>query len=182
MPEYSEFLFEATTANCVELATDRHGCCVLQKCLSQSKGEQRRCLVSEITSNALILSQDPFGNYVVQFVFELRLPWAATDILDQLEGNYGDLSVQKYSSNVVEKCLKYAGEVRRNRIIWELINNSRLDQVMQDPFGNYVIQAALQQSKGALHAALVEAIRPHVPTLQTSPYGKKVLSSNILKK
>lgn len=182
MPEYSEFLFEATTANCVELATDRHGCCVLQKCLSQSKGEQRRCLVSEITSNALILSQDPFGNYVVQFVFELRLPWAATDILDQLEGNYGDLSVQKYSSNVVEKCLKYAGEVRRNRIIRELINNSCLDQVMQDPFGNYVIQAALQQSKGALHAALVEAIRPHVPTLQTSPYGKKVLSSNILKK
>ena len=83
----------------------------------------------------------------MQFVFELRLPWAATDILDQLEGNYGDLSVQKYSSNVVEKCLKYAGEVRRNRIIRELINNSRLDQVMQDPFGNYVIQAALQQSK-----------------------------------
>lgn len=83
----------------------------------------------------------------MQFVFELRLPWAAADILDQLEGNYGDLSVQKYSSNVVEKCLKYAGEVRRNRIIQELINNSRLDQVMQDPFGNYVIQAALQQSK-----------------------------------
>jgi hypothetical protein len=83
----------------------------------------------------------------VQFVFELRLPWAATDILDQLEGNYGDLSVQKYSSTVVEKCLKYAGEVRRTRIIRELINNSRLDQVMQDPFGNYVIQAALQQSK-----------------------------------
>ncbi|KAJ6427906.1 hypothetical protein OIU84_023332 [Salix udensis] len=173
MPEYSEFLFEATIANCVELATDRHGCCVLQKCLSQSEGEQRCRLVSEITSNALILSQDPFGNYVVQFVFELHLPWAATDILDQFEGNYGDLSVQKYSSNVVEKCLKYAGEVRRNRIIRELINNSRLDQVMQDPFGNYVIQAALQQSKGALHAALVEAIRPHVPTLRTSPYGKK---------
>jgi hypothetical protein len=64
-----QFLFEATTANCVELATDRHGCCVLQKCLSQSKGEQRRCLVSEITSNALILSQDPFGYCI--FLFSL---------------------------------------------------------------------------------------------------------------
>jgi hypothetical protein len=83
----------------------------------------------------------------VQFVFELRLPWATTDILGQLEGNYRDLSVQKYSSNVVEKCLKYAGEERRTRIIRELINNAHLDQVMQDPFGNYVIQAALQQSK-----------------------------------
>ncbi|KAJ6702746.1 RNA BINDING PROTEIN PUMILIO-RELATED [Salix viminalis] len=176
------FFFEATTANCIELATDRHGCCVLQKCLSHSEGEQRHQLVSEITSNALILSQDPFGNYVVQFVFELRLPWATTDIVDQLEGNYRDLSVQKYSSNVVEKCLKYAGEERRTSIIRELINNAHLDHVMQDPFGNYVIQAALQHSKGALHTALVEAIRPHVPTLRTSPYGKKVLSSNSLKK
>ncbi|GKV21822.1 hypothetical protein SLEP1_g31764 [Rubroshorea leprosula] len=182
MPNYSEFLFEAATANCVELATDRHGCCVLQKCLSYSDGDQRNCLVFQITSNALILSQDPFGNYVVQYVFELQLTWATMDILDQLEGNYGDLSMQKYSSNVIEKCLKYAGEDRRARIICELINNSRLDQVMQDPYGNYVIQAALQQSKGAVHAALVDAIRPHIPILRTSPYGKKVLSSNSLKK
>ncbi|KAM7502851.1 hypothetical protein LguiB_001755 [Lonicera macranthoides] len=176
------FLFEAATANCVELATDRHGCCVLQKCLSHSDSELRRRLVCEITSNSLILSQDPFGNYVVQFVFEINVPWATEDILDQLDGNYGDLSMQKYSSNVVEKCLKYAGEERQHCIMQELINNSRLDQIMQDPYGNYVIQAALNLSKGSLHSALVEAIRTHVPVLRTSPYGKKVLSSNSLKK
>ncbi|PQM33092.1 pumilio homolog 12 [Prunus yedoensis var. nudiflora] len=181
-PEYREFLFEAATTNCVELATDRHGCCVLQKCLSHSDAEQRNRLICEITSNALILSQDPFGNYVVQFVFELQLPWATVDILDQLEGNYGDLSVQKYSSNVVEKSLKYAGEERRIRIIQELIENPRLDQIMQDPYGNYVIQAALSQSKGNFHSKLMDAIKPHVPVLRTSPYGKKILSSNILKK
>ncbi|KAF8395983.1 hypothetical protein HHK36_017594 [Tetracentron sinense] len=181
MPEYSEFLFEAATVHCVELATDKHGCCVLQKCLSHSDGEQKCHLISEIASNALILSQDPFGNYVVQYVFELRIPWATAEVLNQLEGHYGYLSIQKYSSNVVEKCLKYAEE-RRPRIIQELINNSRLDQILQDPFGNYVIQAALNNSKGSLHVALVEAIRPHVATLRTSPYGKKVLSTNSLKK
>lgn len=182
MPEYCEFLFEAAIGNCVELATDRHGCCVLQKCLSHADGDQRHRLISKITSNALILSQDPFGNYVVQFIFEIHAPWATVDILDQLEGSYGDLSMQKYSSNVVEKCLKYAGEERRSCIIKELVNTPRLDQIMQDPYGNYVIQAALNNSKGSLHAALVEAIRPHVPLLRTSPYGKKVLSSNCLKK
>ncbi|XP_042516681.1 uncharacterized protein LOC122090970 [Macadamia integrifolia] len=182
MPEYSEFLFKAAISHCVELATDRHGCCVLQKCLGLSDGEHRRHLICEITSNAPVLAQDPFGNYVVQFVFELRIRWATIDLLDQLEGNYGYLSMQKYSSNVVEKCLKYAGEERCPRIIKELINNSRLDQILLDPYGNYVIQAALNQSKGALHAALVEAIKPFVPALRTSPYGKKVLSSNSLKK
>ncbi|KAG6632716.1 pumilio homolog 12 isoform X2 [Carya illinoinensis] len=182
MPECTEFLFEAATANCVDLATDRHGCCVLQKCLSHSDGEQRRRLVCEITSNALILSQDPYGNYVVQYVFDLQLPWATVDILNQLEGNYADLSVQKFSSNVVEKCLHYAGEDYQPRVIQELIDNPRLDQIMLDPYGNYVIQAALSQSKGALHNALVAAIRRHDPVLQTSPYGKKVLSSSGLKK
>lgn len=83
----------------------------------------------------------------MQFVFELQLPWAMGDILDQLDGNYGDLSMQKHSSNVVEKTIKYTSEERRNCIIQELIYNPRLDQIMQDPYGNYVIQAALNQSK-----------------------------------
>lgn len=70
----AQFLFDAATANCVELATDRHGCCVLQKCLTHFEGEQRRQLVSEITSNALILSQDPFGYIIFSFpLFKLVL-------------------------------------------------------------------------------------------------------------
>lgn len=59
--------------------------------------------------------------------------------------------MQKYSSNVVEKCLKYAGEERRSCIIKELVNTPRLDQIMQDPYGNYVIQAALNNSKVRHH-------------------------------
>lgn len=55
--------------------------------------------------------------------------------------------MQKHSSNVVEKSLKYAAEEHRSCIIQELIDNPRLDQIMQDPYGNYVIQAALNQSK-----------------------------------
>ncbi|RZC77788.1 hypothetical protein C5167_001999 [Papaver somniferum] len=182
MPQYSGFLFEAVTAHCFELATDRHGCCVLQKCLSNSDFEQKRRLICEVTSNALILSQDPFGNYVVQFILELEVPWATADALSQLDGNYGNLSMQKYSSNVVEKCLKYGGEERRTRIVKELISNSSLDQILLHPYGNYVIQAALNSSKGALHAALVEAIDPHVPALKTNPFGKKVLSCYSRKK
>jgi len=59
-----QFLFEAAITHCVELATDRHGCCVLQKCLGYSEGEQKQHLVSEIASNALLLSQDPFGYFL----------------------------------------------------------------------------------------------------------------------
>ena len=84
---------------------------------------------------------------MVQFVFDLRLSWATEEILDQLDGSYGDLSVQKHSSNVVERCLKCADEARHTRIIQEIMDHPRLDQIMLDAFGNYVIQAVLNQSK-----------------------------------
>ncbi|XP_077243027.1 pumilio homolog 12-like [Tasmannia lanceolata] len=181
-PEYNEFLLDAATAHCVELATDRHGCCVIQKCIHKSDGDRKHHLMSEIASNALVLSQNLYGNYVVQCVIELRVPWVMASVLDQLRGNYGYLSVQKYSSNVVENCLKTANEDQRAQIIQELMNNSRFGQILQDPYGNYVVQCALTQSKGTLHNALVEAIRPSVPILRSSPYGKKILSNKSLKK
>ncbi|KAK9155062.1 hypothetical protein Sjap_002542 [Stephania japonica] len=175
LPEYKEFLFEAGTVHCVELARDRHGCCVLQKYVSHSNGDQRHQVISKLASDAFELSQHPFGNYVVQFVLELGIPWATANVLNQLDGNYGHLSMQKYSSNVVEKCMKHAGDERRPHIVQELLRSSHLDEILQDPFGNYVIQAALHHSKGALRAALVEAIKPYVPALRNNPYGKKVL-------
>ena len=86
-------------------------------------------------------------NYALQYVFELHLEWAVNEILEQLEGNYTELSMQKSSSNVVEKCLTLADDKHQARIIRELVTDGRLDQVMLDPYGNYVIQAALKQSK-----------------------------------
>ncbi|KAL0734896.1 hypothetical protein Bca4012_011106 [Brassica carinata] len=177
LPHCKKLLFEAAITHCVDLATDRHGCCVLQKCIGYFEGKQKDRLVSEIASTALLLSQDPFGNYALQYVFELHLEWAINEILEQLEGNYTELSMQKCSSNVVEKCLTLADDKHQARIIRELVTSGRLDQVMLDPYGNYVIQAALKQSKGTLHGLLVDAIKVYISSLRTNSYGKKVLSA-----
>ena len=56
-----QFIFEAVTSHCVEIATHRHGCCVLQRCIDFSTGVPQRRLIAEIAANALLLSQDPFG-------------------------------------------------------------------------------------------------------------------------
>eukprot|EP01018_Ginkgo_biloba_P014812 Gb_24858 [translate_table: standard] len=180
--EDSQFLFDAAAEHCVEIATHRHGCCVLQRCIDYSTGAQRERLVAEIAANALVLSQDPFGNYVVQYILDLEIPWASVDVMAQLEGNCAYLSMQKFSSNVIEKCLKLSGDEGRACIVRELVNSSRLGQLLQDPFANYVVQSALTVSKGALHSALVDAIRPHLPALRSSPFGKRILSRTNLKK
>ena len=63
-PEDNQFIYNAVAANCVEVATHRHGCCVLQRCIDHASEHQRVQLVNEITYNALTLVQDPYGNYV----------------------------------------------------------------------------------------------------------------------
>lgn len=47
---------------------------------------------------------------------------------------------------------------------------------LQDPYANYVLQSALTVSNGQLHAQLVDAIRPYLPSLRGTPHGKRILS------
>lgn len=178
----NQFLFDAAVEHCIEIATHKHGCCVLQRCIDHSIGAQQQHLVAEIAANAFSLSQDAYGNYVVQYILALEMPWVIADVMDHLEGKYASLSMQKYSSNVIETCLKNSGEEGCVRIVRELVNSSLFGQLLQDPFANYVVQCALKESKGSLHSTLVDAIRPHLPNLRISPFGKRILSRNNLKK
>ncbi|KAL1204217.1 putative pumilio [Cardamine amara subsp. amara] len=178
--EDNKFIFDAATKYCTEIATHRHGCCVLQKCIAYSMRQQREKLIAEISRNSLLLAQDPFGNYAVQFVIELRIPSAVAMMLAQLKGHYVELSMQKFSSHMVERCLMHCPE-SRPQIVRELVSVPHFDHLLQDPYANFVIQAALAATKGPLHASLVEVIRPH-SILRNNPYCKRIFSRNLLKK
>lgn len=65
----------------------------------------------------------------------------------RLEGSYAFLAMQKFSSNVVEKCLKLGVEEHRARLVRELTASPRLGQLLQDQYANYVIQSALSVCK-----------------------------------
>lgn len=75
--------------------------------------------MNEITFNALTLVQDPYGNYVsspwtlqmflnislkvVQYILDLNDNRFSDAVIRQFTGNVCALSVQKFSSNVIEK-------------------------------------------------------------------------------
>ncbi|KAK8580330.1 hypothetical protein V6N13_143441 [Hibiscus sabdariffa] len=152
--EDNKIIFDAAAQFCVDIATHRHGCCVLQRCIAYSNGQHRDNLISQVSRNGLLLAQDPFGNYVVQYIIELKVPSAVGNLLSkfkehllsQFKGHYVQLSMQKFSSHVVEKCLKHLAE-SRSQIIHELISVVHFEQLLQDPFANYVIQSALAVTK-----------------------------------
>lgn len=81
----------------------------------------------------------------------------------------------------MEKCawLKPAaclGAQIRERVIRELVECPHMGRLLQDPYANYVIQSALMVTQGPLHAAVVDAIRPHINQLRSTPHGKRIIS------
>ncbi|XP_019459688.1 PREDICTED: putative pumilio homolog 7, chloroplastic isoform X2 [Lupinus angustifolius] len=176
----NEFIFDAATKFCVDIATHQHGCCVLQRCIDSSLGKYRDKLMTEICRHALLLAQDPYGNYVITHIIEMKIPSVSAKLISRFKGNYVYLSMQKFSSHVVESCLKHVAESTA-RIVRELLSATHFEQLLQDPYANYVVQRALGVTKGPLHASLVEAVRPH-KFLRNSPYCKRIFSGGLLKK
>lgn len=173
-PEDNQFIYNAVAANCVEVATHRHGCCVLQRCIDHASDQQRVQLVNEITYNALTLVQDPYGNYVVQYILDLNDNRFSDAVIRQFTGNVCALSVQKFSSNVIEKCIRVAEHSTRKLMIEELLNRSRLEKLLRDSYGNYCVQTALDYADPSQRALLVEGIRPVLPLIRNTPYGKRI--------
>lgn len=173
-PEDNQFIYNAVAANCVEVATHRHGCCVLQRCVDHAAESQRIQLVNEITYNALTLVQDPYGNYVVQYILDLNDNRFSDGVIRQFLGNICALSVQKFSSNVIEKCVRVAEHNTRKLVIDELLNRSRLEKLLRDSYGNYCVQTALDYADPNQRALLVEGIRPVLPLIRNTPYGKRI--------
>ena len=67
-------LFEEVYKNFIPLCKDKHGCCVIQKCIDLGSQEQKNKLLELSNLNCENLISDQFGNYVIQFVLGLNLP------------------------------------------------------------------------------------------------------------
>lgn len=170
----AQFIFDAVGNNCVEVGTHRHGCCVLQRCIDHATGDQKLWLIQRITEHARILVQDPFGNYVVQYIIDLNEPTFTEPIVGTFQGCIGQLSRHKFSSNVIEKCLRCAQPVSRDMIVEELLVPQEMERLLRDSFANYVIQTALEYATPHQKYRLVESIRPILPQIRTTPYGRRI--------
>ncbi|CAX45613.1 Protein binding to mRNAs encoding chromatin modifiers and spindle pole body components; involved in longevity, in maintenance of cell wall integrity, and in sensitivity to and recovery from pheromone arrest, putative [Candida dubliniensis CD36] len=153
-PPDCQFIYDSIIDDLYIVATHKHGCCVLQKCLNhvtlQQLGEFSRAILK--FENFKLLINDQFGNYVLQYLISIN----SLDINFQIFQNFVNFGISnlcnlKFSSNVVEKFLKncYANEsvnVSFSNLKFELIYIilvSDLNVLINDPYGNYVIQTMI---------------------------------------
>ena len=68
----------------------------------------------------------------------------------------------RFSSNVVEKCIRVADPEVRKTLVAEVLHRSRLEKLLRDSYGNYVIQTILDYCEVAQRMLVSQSS----PTLQ----------------
>lgn len=172
-PNDCEFIFRAVMEDLVTVTRHRHGCCVVQRSLDASRGHVRDMLIARIEHFAIQLMQDQFANYTVQYVLEMGL---GGRIVEQILGRIEPLSKQKFSSNVVEKCIVAARPEVLERIVQECI--VIMGSLLHDAFANFVAQKLLEVANEVQSRRLVDAMRPHLLDLNLS-CSRRVVSKII---
>lgn len=173
-PENAQFIFDAVGTHCVVVGTHRHGCCVLQRCIDHASGIQKGNLVDQVINNAFSLVQDPFGNYVVQYILDLSEPAFTEPLCKSFQGSVAFLSKQKFSSNVVEKCIRCSSHETKRLLIAEIVAPNELEKLLRDSFANYVVQTAMDFADDDTKVMLMENIRPMLPAIRSTPYGRRI--------
>jgi len=85
-----------------------------------------------------------------------------------------NLSKEKYSSNVIEKCLDHCDEETQLSIVKELANPEIIPALLIDMYGNYVTQKALLVAKEPFYSIFIYNIAPVLKKIKNVPFGAKL--------
>ena len=136
--------------NFIYLVNNSNGLCVVKKEIIieyKIKNNNFEKLKKLLVENSLILVQNPFGNYALQTAIDNWKLEDLKELISTFKGKCVILSIQKYSSNVIERCIEKSEEFLYNFIIEISNDDNSIGLLMKNNYGNYVIQTALKALK-----------------------------------
>ena len=146
-PEYTDFIYNYTLNNFMEIAETKHGVCVIQKCVTEGDIRQREKIYEIILNNFDVLVKHEFGNYLIQYILinNKKNTNEIMPIILKLEENLLNYCKSKFSANVIEKCFENNDIFIKEHILEYFLNNYKenIIEILLDPYGIYIIQKAL---------------------------------------
>nr|Q9XI17.2 PUTATIVE PSEUDOGENE: RecName: Full=Putative pumilio homolog 20; Short=APUM-20; Short=AtPUM20 [Arabidopsis thaliana] len=159
------------------IARDKHGNLALNDIITDA---YRNKLFDVIAHKALVLSNDAYGNFVIQRVLKLNDLRSKNNIVVSLRGHFVDLSFQKYGSYVVDVLL----ETKESMVVVveELMEceGDMLMRLARNEYGNFLVCKALRVTQKEmvrtdLFWGLVHKLKPFHNLLRWSR-GKNIAS------
>ena len=167
----NQIIYKFIVDNVYYIATHKHSCCTLQKCLEEGNSYQRKEILISLANISNELFADQYGNYAIQFALSLRDEEANKIIISQYLGGFQKNISNKISSNVYEKVLEYCDFNTKQYIIKSLCNFETVKNLLYDTYGNYVLQKTLLASTEPYRSMYIKFIAPLIDGLKNFPNG-----------
>ncbi|MCQ2818272.1 MAG: hypothetical protein MJ252_13475 [archaeon] len=176
-PAYNQMIFDFIQANIIEVSTQKHACCSLQRCIQSGSPQQSQVLLQTIAVNSSKLFANQFGNYVIQFVLTLHNQNINIIIVTELLKNFEEYAKMKYTSCIIERCMQLSDQEIKRMILEKICSDFNLvKNLLYDIYGNYVIQRALIVAQEPYMRTLIEYIGPLLPGLKMVSFGNKLFT------
>jgi hypothetical protein len=175
-PEHCEFLVDVMAKRCSDVSRTQQGCIVIQRVLETAAPDRKKQIFDIVQRNVVSYAMDPYANYVVQYMFEMGHKDSNSEcVRNYFAGSVNQLACDKYASNVVEKALHFTTSEAQHCIVDELysVGPDRLVAMIQDSYGNYIIQATIALCSFRDVWMIAERLNP---VLHLTPYGYKIAS------
>ena len=167
----NQIVYKYIVDNIYYIATHKHSCCTLQKCLNEGNNTQRKEILISLANISSQLFADQYGNYAIQFALSLKDEEANKIIISNYLGNFQENISNKISSNVYEKVLEYCDFNTKQYIIKSLCNFETVKKLLYDTYGNYVLQKTLLVSTEPYRSMYIKFIAPLIDNLKNMPNG-----------
>ena len=112
-----------------------------------AKKEEKPVFIKVVTEHSNSLTYDQFGNYAVQVGMENWPKEECQGIFKELSLDLAELSIQKFSSNVIERVMEKGQMPVVLEYIDILLDGDNLEYVAASYYGFYVLERILNLLK-----------------------------------
>jgi len=146
----------------LRLSVQMYGCRVIQKALEVVDDNLQSRLIEELKGNVIKCVTDQNGNHVIQKCIECVSPKNIEFIIDAFQGRFYQLATHPYGCRVIQRILEHCTREEKisGAILQELLRAT--DSLVQDQYGNYVIQHVLQHGSPADKGTIVGKLTGNV--------------------
>ena len=131
--------------NFISLALNSDCIFIVEKFISTITIKENKEKINDIIcENCIKLANNPYGNYLIQYLFQIWKDGDIEKINNIIIENANFLAKQRYSSNVIEKAIESFDINIKPRLIRSLSLGGDILEIIKNQYGHYVLNKAVK--------------------------------------
>ena len=164
-------LNEIILNNFKNLCLDSNGICLIKNFIkTNTLVSNKQRIIEEIVKNFVVLAESPYGNYGIQYIMDNWDTNELNDFIKNIMENIYKLSIQHFSSNVVEKAIEKIDNENREKMIRKLCFETNFILLLKNKFGRFVLQKAINYMNQNLRNEFVNNL---INKINSNKYSNK---------